>query len=81
MSGSVAYGACEAGAPQAVGVVRPDGTVALVVLNCADEAARVRIELASGSPLEVEEEVAMERSSGIDVTLPAHAICTYILRA
>ena len=67
-SSEVAYGRCPStGPPRAAAVKRQDGTLAVVVLNCASEAATVRIEIEQGG-------------ASTQHTLPAHAIHTYVLR-
>ena len=67
LTGTVAYGSCPGGPPQAAAAKRPDGTTALVVLNCGDKIATIRIEVVGRS------RNAVQRS------VPAHAIQTYIL--
>ena len=65
-AGWPAYGTCDGGAGlQAIAFARADGRLAVVVLNCGDDA----------QPLE------LERAASGDVvanTVPAHSIQTYL---
>ena len=68
---AVAYGRCPPGPPRAVALRRPDAALVVIVLNCDEHAATVRIELPqSGAPA-----AALERS------IPPHASQTYLLHA
>lgn len=72
LTDAVAYGSCQSAAPQAVAVKRPDGVTALVVLNCGDDEATVRLELIDGEGGKHADEFAQR-------TVPAHSIHTYLL--
>ena len=67
-SSAVAYGRCPrvGGAPEAVAVSRPDGSIALVLLNCGDEEHSVAVGVEGGEQLRH--------------AIPPHAIQTYVLR-
>ena len=67
-SSAVAYGRCPSvgGAPEAVAVSRPDGSIALVLLNCGAEEHSVA--------------VRVEGVEQLRHAIPPHAIQTYVLR-
>ena len=72
LTGSVAYGECPRGPPRAVALRRPgDSAIVVVILNCDEDAATVRIEL----PV-----LVGGTARAVQRTIPAHAIQTYVLR-
>ena len=66
LSGAVAYGACPGGPPRAVALRRTDGRVVVVVLNCADSDAVIRLEDGESGRM-------------LQRTMPPRSIQTYVL--
>ena len=68
LSGAVEYGVCPPGPLKAVALKRPDERIVVVVLNCDGLAKTVRLEVGGAS------------SQAVQLTIPPHAIHTYVLK-